>query len=115
MLERERGNLIEKAIRCQETMLKLKAMYNKYPKEEDLVKKIYTDTGFADMMKTASKTGVLQKQGGANVKNWASRHFVLNDCFLLYVARLLLIPKREKGERRKNIEDGEALRRERRE
>jgi hypothetical protein len=29
---------------------------------------------------------VMQKQGGANQKKWADRHFVLNDTFVFYYA-----------------------------
>ncbi len=84
VLERERGNLIEKAIRCQETILKLRLIYSKFKKDDELVRLIYGDLSFATMLKMANKAGQLEKQGGANVKKWEPRQFILNDSFLLY-------------------------------
>jgi len=83
-LEREKTNLIEIAIKCQEAQFKLRHVYEKFPNETDLVKVLFGDSSFNTSMRGSSLYAVLSKQGGSNTKKWADRHFVLNDTFLFY-------------------------------
>jgi len=85
-LEREKVNLIDIAVKCQEAQFKLRNVYEKFPKELDLVRLLFGDTSFNTALRGNSIYGVLQKQGGDNTKKWAERHFILNDTFLFYFA-----------------------------
>jgi len=86
-LEREKVNLIDIAVKCQEAQFKLRHVYEKFPKEIDLVRLLFGDTSFNTALRGNSIYGVLQKQGGDNTKKWADRHFILNDTFLFYFAQ----------------------------
>jgi len=85
-LDREKVNLIEIAVKCQEAQFKLRHVYEKFPKEMDLVRLLLGDTSFNTALRGNSIYSVLQKQGGDNKKKWAERHFILNDNFLFYFA-----------------------------
>eukprot|EP00050_Salpingoeca_kvevrii_P012733 m.24471 g.24471 ORF g.24471 m.24471 type:complete len:1371 (-) comp4280_c0_seq1:120-4232(-) len=84
LLERERNNLIEKAMKCQVAQMKLLEVYSKFKKEEDLAAHLFGDISFNGTIRTSPKFGVLLKQGGADTKKWQSRHVVLHDFFLFY-------------------------------
>eukprot|EP00051_Salpingoeca_urceolata_P000871 m.36831 g.36831 ORF g.36831 m.36831 type:complete len:1395 (+) comp11051_c0_seq2:57-4241(+) len=85
LLEIEKTNLIEVAILCQETQLKLRHVYNHFDnRPEDLVKIMFGDCSFNTVVKSATCVGQLGKQGGADSRKWSTRHVVLADIFLLY-------------------------------
>ncbi|KJE91980.1 MYO6 protein, variant [Capsaspora owczarzaki ATCC 30864] len=85
LMDKERNQLIDIAIKCQQSQMKLRNIYSKFNnKEFDLAKIIYGDISFNTATRGASKIGELSKQGGDNVKKWATRHFILNENFLFY-------------------------------
>ena len=47
---------------------------------------IFGDYSFNHILRGNYVYAVMQKQGGANQKKWADRHFILNDTFLFYYA-----------------------------
>lgn len=83
---KEKVNLIQTAVRCQTTIVKLKHIYDKFKTDEELLRLIYGDASFKTMMKSSTlvKGGTMNKQGGNDPKKWALRHFVLTDIFLVY-------------------------------
>ena len=84
LLEAERQQLIEVAYRCQEAQMQLRHVYEKFPKEADLVKLLFGDLTFATAMRGSAAVALMYKQGGSNTKKWEQRHLVLNNHFLLY-------------------------------
>ncbi|KCV69582.1 hypothetical protein H696_04004 [Fonticula alba] len=82
----ERQRLINIAIRCQEAQRQLHNVYEKFPKELDLLKLLFGDSSYATAMRGQSLAGSLQKQSGSSAKKWNSRLCVLNDIFLMYFA-----------------------------
>ena len=85
-LQRERTNLIDVAVRCQEFQQKLRNIYTKLKKDSDLISLIYGDQSYETMIRHNTKAGAIMKQGGSNVQKWQTRFLVLVDCFLLYYA-----------------------------
>ena len=84
LLETERAQLIEVAIKCQEAQMKLRNVYEKFSKETDLVRLLFGDLTYPTALRGKSLEGQFNKQSGSNAKKWEMRHFVLNDHFVLF-------------------------------
>ena len=85
-LQRERANLIEIAIKCQESQLKLRSIYGKFKKDSELLALVYSDISYENMVRVSSKVGMLQKQGGSNTKKWDARQVIIADSFFAQYA-----------------------------
>eukprot|EP00035_Acanthoeca_spectabilis_P040063 m.67090 g.67090 ORF g.67090 m.67090 type:complete len:1274 (+) comp9847_c0_seq3:175-3996(+) len=83
-LQRERTNLIDKAMLCQVVQHKLRNIYSKFKKVSDLVQLVYGDVAYSVVVAHNTKAGALLKQGHHNENKWENRHIVLADSFLLY-------------------------------
>jgi myosin-6 len=78
---RERANLIQIAITCQESQLKLRSIYGKIKKDSELLTLVYSDISYENMVRVGSKVGMLTKQGGSNTKKWEARQVIISDSF----------------------------------
>ena len=48
----ERANLIEIAIKCQESQLKLRSIYGKFKKDSELLSLVYSDISYVSLLRT---------------------------------------------------------------
>eukprot|EP00039_Didymoeca_costata_P004049 m.71095 g.71095 ORF g.71095 m.71095 type:complete len:1393 (+) comp12208_c0_seq1:11-4189(+) len=94
VLQKEKANLIDVAIKCQESQLKLRSIYGKFKKEAELLSLVYDDISYENLMRSAIKVGMLSKQAGSNVKKWDARQIIVLDKFcVFYETRKAKTPK----------------------